>query len=233
MNIRTKLLCTATLAAISLASPAQAKTFILPHVLETSGSISFTLPGSTTIQLRESPSKASLGKVTFVNESVPGEYRIHSFFDIFTELSYDGGQTWTPDAGTFSSESRLPPSAMDNGGLFDTEMLSMELRESPTKISTGQTLLRESPTLASLGKGHVTVLKNANCQSGVCSDGYSVDSFFDVFTEISIDGGTTWIASDNSVRMNMATSAVPVPAAAWLLGSGLLGLIGVARRKTA
>lgn len=27
--------------------------------------------------------------------------------------------------------------------------------------------------------------------------------------------------------------AVPVPAAAWLLGSGLLGLIGVARRKTA
>lgn len=27
--------------------------------------------------------------------------------------------------------------------------------------------------------------------------------------------------------------AVPVPAAAWLLGSGLLGLMGVARRKTA
>ena len=27
--------------------------------------------------------------------------------------------------------------------------------------------------------------------------------------------------------------SVPVPAAAWLLGSGLLGLIGVARRKTA
>lgn len=29
------------------------------------------------------------------------------------------------------------------------------------------------------------------------------------------------------------TAAVPIPAAAWLLGSGLLGLIGVARRKTA
>ena len=28
-------------------------------------------------------------------------------------------------------------------------------------------------------------------------------------------------------------SAVPVPAAAWLLGSGLLGLIGIARRKSA
>ena len=30
-----------------------------------------------------------------------------------------------------------------------------------------------------------------------------------------------------------SSSVVPVPAAAWLLGSGLLGLIGVARRKTA
>ena len=29
------------------------------------------------------------------------------------------------------------------------------------------------------------------------------------------------------------TSAVPVPAAVWLFGSGLLGLIGIARRKTA
>lgn len=28
-----------------------------------------------------------------------------------------------------------------------------------------------------------------------------------------------------------APAAVPVPAAAWLMGSGLLGLIGVARRK--
>ena len=34
-----------------------------------------------------------------------------------------------------------------------------------------------------------------------------------------------------SAEFLLTTSAVPVPAAAWLFGSGLLGLIGVARRK--
>ena len=32
-------------------------------------------------------------------------------------------------------------------------------------------------------------------------------------------------------KFNLTTSPVPVPAAVWLLGSGLLGLIGMARRK--
>ncbi len=34
-------------------------------------------------------------------------------------------------------------------------------------------------------------------------------------------------------RITLTTSPVPVPAAAWLFGSGLLGLIGIARRKQA
>ena len=34
-----------------------------------------------------------------------------------------------------------------------------------------------------------------------------------------------------SVAMTAKPSAVPVPAAIWLLGSGLLGLVGIARRK--
>lgn len=33
------------------------------------------------------------------------------------------------------------------------------------------------------------------------------------------------------VSLSVTDAPVPVPAAAWLLGSGLLGLIGVARRK--
>lgn len=52
-------------------------------------------------------------------------------------------------------------------------------------------------------------------------------------------GYTGFLMSDSSVtdvasfQVQVGASAVPVPAAAWLLGSGLLGLVGVARRKSA
>ncbi len=42
------------------------------------------------------------------------------------------------------------------------------------------------------------------------------------------------IGSGNSLHVTgYSVSAVPIPAAVWLFGSGLLGLIGVARRKKA
>lgn len=45
------------------------------------------------------------------------------------------------------------------------------------------------------------------------------------------------VAGNYTLNINMTqtanVSAVPVPAAAWLLGSGLLGLVGVARRRAA
>ena len=39
------------------------------------------------------------------------------------------------------------------------------------------------------------------------------------------------LGSDYAFRLEGSVSAVPVPAAVWLFGSGLLGLVGVARRK--
>ena len=45
------------------------------------------------------------------------------------------------------------------------------------------------------------------------------------------EGKTYGFGAEGAVWMNTQVSAVPVPAAAWLFGSGLLGLVGVARRK--
>ena len=41
------------------------------------------------------------------------------------------------------------------------------------------------------------------------------------------------VGAGYNANFNFTTSAVPVPAAVWLFGSGLIGLVGVARRKKA
>ena len=46
----------------------------------------------------------------------------------------------------------------------------------------------------------------------------------------SVIAGQDWIG-DDAINLGIRISAVPVPAAVWLFGSGLIGLIGVARRK--
>jgi len=47
-------------------------------------------------------------------------------------------------------------------------------------------------------------------------------------------GGENWLAGEIFIDdVYLGVAAVPVPAAAWLFGSGLLGLVGVARRKKA
>jgi hypothetical protein len=44
-------------------------------------------------------------------------------------------------------------------------------------------------------------------------------------------GSTSWTAEERTWATFTPAAAVPVPAAVWLFGSGLLGLIGIARRK--
>ncbi len=97
-------------------------------------------------------------------------------------------------------------------GTFDTEMLQLDLtgpggvmiRESPTKASTGQT------TITDIGGGM-----------------YHIDSFFDVWTELSIDGGMNWIPSDFATQMCLGD--IPSPAGASVLG--IAGLLAMRRRR--
>jgi hypothetical protein len=50
---------------------------------------------------------------------------------------------------------------------------------------------------------------------------------------ITAEGGGSYTYVALKGQPNIEVSAVPVPAAAWLFGSGLIGLTGVARRKKA
>jgi hypothetical protein len=124
-------------------------------------------------------------------------FRVDSFFDVFTEISVATPLAPAPSfgsgpaaAGSFDTEIvslSLSGSASMNvtpqlsggqqTGSWDTEMLSMDLTGSAPSTGGPITVRMGLPS-----PGNTTLTK--------VGDGrFQVDSFFDVFTEISIDGG--------------------------------------------
>jgi hypothetical protein len=102
-------------------------------------------------------------------------------------------------------------------GTFNTEMLSMNLSgTSPF----GPFMIRESPTLASLGQTSIT-----DIGGGL----YRIDSFFDVFTELSIDGGQTWMP-DTSGPARVDLMPVPEPSLCAFAGLAIAALVSRRRR---
>ena len=84
-------------------------------------------------------------------------------------------------------------------GTFDTEIVSMNLTGS---TAFGPIIIREDYYAPSAGQTTIT-----DIGGGL----YHIDSFFDVFTELSVDGGMSWIASDYPTRMELAPlSLIPV-----------------------
>jgi hypothetical protein len=227
------------------------------------------------VMLRESPTLPSYGE-TALGQASDGSFRISSFFDIFTELSLDGGNTWQPPTngpahvelqraarlnlfnvpnmpptngqydfpgaalyavGTsgvvlsnvalhdMSPSLPLPPPgvnqlqefictvsmllSLDNGQTFLSNSASASgllsvSNTSPTgslgpqyyntmlqqlNISGGSLppslMIRQSPTKPSLGR-------TSSSQDTSPTGGFRISSFFDVFTDLSLDGGNTW-----------------------------------------
>jgi hypothetical protein len=98
-------------------------------------------------------------------------------------------------------------------GTFNTELVAMNLSGSS---SYGSFLLRESPSLASKGQTTVT---------GLGGGLYQIDSFFDVYTELSLDGGQNWYPSSGAARVTL--ESVPEVFSLGLLAAGILSLGGV------
>jgi hypothetical protein len=69
----------------------------------------------------------------------------------------------------------------------------------------------------------------------------TINGNFDQWTLAALGGNLGWqvdvltdaIGITDVVRLSVVPSAVPVPPSVWLFGSGLLGLIGIARRRQA
>lgn len=55
-------------------------------------------PFAPGVRVRESPTHPSIGQATVQDAQLPNQYRVDSFFDVFTELTLDDGQTWLPSS---------------------------------------------------------------------------------------------------------------------------------------
>jgi hypothetical protein len=131
-------------------------------------------------------------------------FSVDSFFDVFTELSVDGGSSFSVES-FFDVFTELSVGGDGSTGSWDTEIVSMSLSGT---IGDNSVIIRESPSILSVGS--LTVVDLGGGQ-------FHIDSFFDVFTELSVDGGGTWMVADGPIRMELIT---PEPATLALLGIG-------------
>jgi hypothetical protein len=85
-------------------------------------------------------------------------------------------------------------------------------------------MIRESPTLASLGTTTVTSIPASRAL-------FQIDSFFDIFTELSVDGGQTWNPVTNGPTRVDLQASTPEPGTWFLLSSSLACLSAFRLRR--
>jgi hypothetical protein len=135
-----------------------------------------------------------------------------SFFDVFVDLSLDGTAYTANGVGQMSVTTN--DNALPNTTVFQTEMLQLDI--SGGTLPAG-VMIRESPTLQSTGQATVTNIGGL----------YQIDSFFDVFVELSLDGGQNWAPADRAESF----TATPEPSSIALLGIGATILMATRWRR--
>lgn len=128
----------------------------------------------------------------YVLPAIIGQPETHTYSSTASfEISSDGGNSWTPIQSPASVTMQITKTDEDPvQSYYSTEILDMNI--SGTSVPEG-VMIRESPTLASTGELIV--------QQG--SEEYTISSFFDVFTELSSNGGQTWNVAVIPININL------------------------------
>lgn len=146
-------------------------------------------------------------RMTGTLRDTSGAVPIDSFFDVFYEI-----------------DMRMQPVTGTNPEVIDIEILQMNLVGGALPPPV---MIRESPTRQSTGRTQITPVGGGL---------YHIDSFFDVFTELSLDGVSNWTpgsraGGDGNMRMRLQSAPVPEPATLALAGAALAAAVRRRRRS--
>ena len=148
-----------------------------------------------------------------ISPPAAGGFGISSFFDVFTDITLvSNGGAPTHFSSHMNGQMKITNAG---GGAYQTEMLQMDITGG---LLPAGMMIRESPTLQSLGQTTITPQGSQ----------FTINSFFDVFTELSLDNGQNWSPASGSEHM--VGGPTPEPATFLAIGAGLFGL-GLRRRK--
>jgi hypothetical protein len=153
--------------------------------------VKFTIPGAGTLRTRNFSHSGFPNPINPPPVNGTATYSAPSTV-VTLELSIDG-QNWLPAQGIGPATVKIHNNTgTGSTSFFDTEMLQLSLQGNGP---FGPFMIRESPTKQSLGRH--TIRSDPR--------GFRISSFFDVFLELSTNGGENWIPADRSIRVQASS----------------------------
>jgi hypothetical protein len=178
-----------------------------------------------------------------------GTFATNSNYMIVSAASNSGNQTGTAGLEGVSITSGGNPSAITLAGMNSLVLAAQsEIADWGANSTSGTFFDAAGTSTASAANGPLTSSGNFNQGTLSAASIGTATAFYNILanTNTATTGGigghktatTTYagfwdLSSTGDLTYNIVTSPVPLPAAVWLLGSGLLGLIGVGRRRAA
>jgi hypothetical protein len=172
----------------------------------------------------------NLAAVTFTGNILMGDYKTQTFVQVTPTAQIDGRQTYTGVVTSFSGV-----------GAYDEATNTFTFNYFNTVVNGGGASTYTDTAPATCVNGGTSALGKVCTSFSSASKAWEGLALNFVFSEDRSSFAGTLTGTDtsgsglsrNTTTINWQVEAnVPVPAAAWLFGSGLVGLAGAARRRS-